>query len=189
MEKYVQKISDLIKRITSRDNHKKVIVLAGLTGIALIFMSGLLKSTDKPKELEKEPGFTAEEYISKLQEDLKSIISSIKGAGEAKVLVTLESGMETVYATEEKKNKEAIEDLHNGETSKKKECDDLEKRYITVKAADGSEKALSVTQIQPTVKGVVVVCAGGDNKDVQERITNAVRTSLNITAKRVFVTR
>lgn len=47
------------------------------------------------------------------------MVSSIKGAGNTKVLVTLENTEETVYATEEKKNKEATEDKTDGQLSKK----------------------------------------------------------------------
>ena len=117
------------------------------------------------------------------------MVSSIKGVGNTKVLVTLENSEETVYATEEKKNKEATEDKTDGQLSKKRESDDCEKKYITIKDADGTERALSVTQIQPTVKGVVVVCDGGDIPEVQQRVTEAIKTALNITSKRVYVTK
>ena len=130
-----------------------------------------------------------QEYAIKLENDLKDLLSNIKGAGNTRVLVTLENSTETVYATEEKKNKEATEDKTDGQLSKKKESDDCEKKYIKIKDADGTERALLVTQIQPTIKGVVVVCDGGDNPDVQQKISNAIKTALNITSKRVYVTK
>ena len=40
-----------------------------------------------------------------------------------------------------------------------------------------------------TVKGVVVVCEGGDLPQVQQRIIEAVTTALNISSKRVCVTK
>ena len=75
------------------------------------------------------------------------------------------------------------------ERSKKQESNEVETKYITIKDSDGTEKALSVMQIQPTVKGVVVICSGGDNIDVKNKVTEAVKTALNITSKRVFVTK
>lgn len=45
-----------------------------------------------------------------------------------------------------------------------------------------------VTEIQPTVKGVIVVCAGAGDETVAERVQTAVQTVLHITAKRVCVT-
>ena len=45
-----------------------------------------------------------------------------------------------------------------------------------------------VTEIQPTVKGVIVVCAGAENEAVVERVQTAVQTVLHITSRRVCVT-
>lgn len=168
---------------------KKFIIFLGILGISLIFFSGFFKSKDSKKAKQNWQNDTTKEYVFQLENSLREMVSSIKGAGNTKVLVTLENSEETIYATEEKKNKEATEDKTDGQLSKKRESDDCEKKYITVKDADGTERALSVTQIQPTVKGVVVVCDGGDIPDVQQRITEAVKTALNITSKRVYVTK
>lgn len=183
--------SKKVKEFLLKDKFRKIIVIAGVLGIALIFFSGYLKSSSKKREKEESAQQNStQQYVSKLESSLKEMISSIKGAGNTKVLVTLESTEETVYATEEKKNKEATEDkTTDGQTSKKRESDDCEKKYITIKDADGTERALSVTQIQPTIKGVVVVCEGGNQPEVQQKITDAVKTALNITSKKVYVTK
>lgn len=46
-----------------------------------------------------------------------------------------------------------------------------------------------MTELQPTVKGVVIVCEGGDQPLVQQRVTDAVTIALNISSKRVCVTK
>lgn len=56
-----------------------------------------------------------------------------------------------------------------------------------MKGSDGSEQALAVTEIQPVVKGVVVVCDGGGNPAVQQSVTEAVTTALDISSVRVCV--
>ncbi|MEI3542538.1 MAG: stage III sporulation protein AG [Acutalibacteraceae bacterium] len=172
-----------------KDKFKKIIIFVGILGIALIFFSGLLKTSGTKKTKSSTQNSSTKEYVFQLESSLREMVSSIKGAGNTKVLVTLENSEETVYATEEKKNKEATEDKTDGQLSKKRESDDCEKKYITIKDADGTERALSVTQIQPTVKGVVVVCDGGDIPEVQQRVTEAIKTALNITSKRVYVTK
>ena len=153
------------------------------------FISGFFKTEGAKKTKSNSQNSSTKEYVFQLESSLREMVSSIKGAGNTKVLVTLENTEETVYATEEKKNKEATEDKTDGQLSKKRESDDCEKKYITIKDADGTERALSVTQIQPTVKGVVVVCDGGDIPEVQQRVTEAIKTALNITSKRVYVTK
>lgn len=189
----VEDKSKKVKEFLLKDKFRKIVVIVGVLGIALIFFSGHLKSSSKKREKAESAqnsSNSTQQYVSKLEGSLKEMVSSIKGAGNTKVLVTLESTEETVYATEEKKNKEATEDkTTDGQTSKKRESDDSEKKYITIKDADGTERALSVTQIQPTIKGVVVVCEGGNQPEVQQKITDAVKTALNITSKKVYVTK
>lgn len=184
--------SKKIHEFLLKDKSKKIIICIGILGIALIFISELFK-TNNAKKVTASTSATASsstyEYVAQLENNLKELISSIRGAGNTRVMVTLENSEETVYATEEKKNKEATEDKSDGQLSKKRESDDCEKKYITVRDADGTERALSVTQIQPTVKGVVVVCDGGDIPEVQQKITDAIKTALNITSKRVYVTK
>lgn len=184
--------SKKIHEFLLKDKSKKIIICIGILGIALIFISELFK-TNNAKKVTASTSATASsstyEYVAQLENNLKELISSIKGAGNTRVMVTLENSEEIVYATEEKKNKEATEDKSDGQLSKKRESDDCEKKYITVRDADGTERALSVTQIQPTVKGVVVVCDGGDIPEVQQKITDAIKTALNITSKRVYVTK
>ena len=177
-----------IREFLLNDKFRKIIIFVGVLGIALIFISGFFKTGVTKKTKKNSQNSSTKEYVFQLESSLKEMVSSIKGAGNTKVLVTLENTEETVYATEEKKNKEATEDKTDGQLSKKRESDDCEKKYITIKDADGTERALSVTQIQPTGKGVVVVCDGGDVPDVQQRITEAIKTALNITSKRVYVT-
>ena len=174
----------------SNDKYKKMIIIAGIIGIALIFFSGFIKSEKKSQEVnQKVESASIDDYVKQLEVNLTNMVSCIKGAGDCKVMVTIENGTQTIYATEGKKNIEDTEDSSNGELKRKQKSDDSETKYITVKGPNGEEKALAITEVQPTVKGVVVVCSGGDDPEVQQRITNAVTTALNITTKRVCVTK
>lgn len=178
-----------IKKLFLGEYSKKIIIISGLIGIGLIFISNMLSTKDSPKKENKEKQISVNEYVETLEENIKSLVSSISGAGKSKVLITLESSSKNVYATEQKKNSEAVEDRENESISKKRETNDFETKYIKIKDENGAEKPLAVTEIQPTIKGVVIVCDGGDNPVVQEKIINAVKTALNITSKRVYVTK
>ncbi len=167
-------------------NRNQIIIVIGLIGLILISASSIFKK-DSKKEHMPSQNQTMESRRERLEQNLENIISSIEGAGKSKVLVTFENSTETVYATEEKKNKEASEDKAEGEVTRKKETDDCEKKYITIKDGEGTEHALAVTELEPKVKGVVAICPGGDNPIVKQRITEAVTTALNITSKHVCV--
>ena len=115
---------------------------------------------------------SAQEYTSQLEENLIQIISHIDGAGEAKVMITLRnrSGDQICYAGKKQYG------IQRGQ----KPPVPREVSYIIVRDANGSERALAVTEVQPTVKGVVVVCPGGEEPVVQQRIISAVTTALDI---------
>lgn len=177
--------NNILGLMTSK-NRTQVIVAIGLIGLILISASSIFKKDSKKEHISSQ-NQTIERRRERLEQNLENIISSIEGAGKSKVLVTFENSTETVYATEEKKNKEASEDKAEGEVTRKKETDDCEKKYITIKDGEGTEHALAVTELEPKVKGVVAICPGGDNPIVKQRITEAVTTALNITSKHVCV--
>ena len=54
--------------------------------------------------------------------------------------------------------------------------------------SDGKE-ALIKTQIEPKVKGVVIVCSGGEQALVQQRVIDAVTIALDIDSSKVCVTK
>ena len=155
----------------------------------LICLPNFSLGKTKKAEIKSDTQSISEQRRKKLEENLENIISEIQGAGKSKVLVTLENGAETVYATEERKNKEASEDKSSGEITRKKESDDCEKKFITIKDSEGTEHALAVTEIEPKVKGVVIICPGGDDIVVKKRIVDATTTALNINSTRVCVTK
>lgn len=171
------------------DKHKKIIVVVGFISIILIFFSGYFKSDGDKKNTDIKNEITTQEYTKQLENNLKSIIGSIDGAGETKIMITLENGHETKYATEEKTNSEALQETSKNSGTQSKQSGDTELKYIIVKDANGSEKALAITEFEPTVKGVVVVCSGGDIPIVEQRIISAVTTALNISSKKVCVTK
>jgi stage III sporulation protein AG len=103
------------------------------------------------------------------------------------VLVTIEKGVENVYATEQKTSKQVTSNQGSETTAKSQENDNTETTYIVIKDADGGQQAIAVTQIQPVVKGVVVVCDGGSDATVEQQIVNAVTTALDISSTKVCV--
>ena len=103
---------------SQQDKLRKFIIILGTVGIALIFASSFLKQNTEKKAVETNLPGNMESYAKNLEENIKSIVAEIKGAGNAKVLVTLESSQQTIYATEQKKNKEATHDNMDGETRK-----------------------------------------------------------------------
>lgn len=171
----------LFEKIAGNEKYRKIILWIGVIGMVLIFLSGLFSPGKEKKETPAaaEQNTSAQSYAKELEASLTDLVARIQGAGEAKVLVTLERGTQQVYAQEEKKSTQTTQDQGSNNNT--------ETNYILVKDADGSQRALAVTEMQPVVQGVVVVCSGGDNPAVQQSIIDAVTTALNITSVRVCV--
>lgn len=175
-------------KLSENESYRKVIIIAGLIGIALIFLSGFFKNSNAPPKTDTPQGVvTSQQYATQLETRITDILTTMQGVGKAKVLVTLEQSTEYVYATEGKKSNQTTEDKSGSSTVKSEANDNTETKYTLVKDADGTQKALPITEVQPIVKGVVVVCDGGDNPVVQQNVISAVTTALNITTVRVCV--
>ncbi len=138
-----------VKKFFDNDKIRNFIIIAGIVGIALIFLSSYIDFGSLSGKKEEEE-FSVTTYSTKIESDLQSVISQIEGAGKTKVLLTMENSVEYVYL--------------EGGTTKTKE-------------------------IEPLIRGVLVVCEGGDDPIVVERITDAVTKALDISTAKVCITK
>ncbi len=173
-------MNDLIKKYSEKLKNPRILIIIGVMGIALIFLSSFI--SEKPKSNQSTEEFSAEEYKETLEKDIAKLVKSISGSRKVTVVITLESGMNYQYADNLEESDESKNDnLNTAEKSETKQ------NYITVKNADGSEQAILISKQMPEIRGVAIVCEGGDNAALNEKIQNAVMSALNITSKRVFI--
>ncbi len=175
-------LKERITRLISDKRGQRWILAIGIAGMVLILLSNILPKREKQVTLPaSSAAVTAAEYAADMEAQLTSLVSSMEGVGACRVMVTLENGVEYIYANEERSGSDSADD---GE--KHSRTDDLESSAILVETADGYT-GLLVTELQPTVRGVVVVCEGGGDAAVCERVTRAVMAAANVTARRVCV--
>ncbi len=174
----------LQNRFFSWGKNKKILLILGLFGLVLLIIPEMFPKSSKK---EQETVFSTQAYIQNIEQQLVNIIGSIQGAGECKVMVTLENGVEYVYATEQKTNSDRQEE-NGADENRLTQRNDSESSAIVIDSGEKRE-GLLVTELQPTVRGVVVVCVGGDREEIREQIAQAVTVALNISSKRVFVTK
>ena len=176
-------MNDTLKTLLRKIKSPKLLVIVGISGMLLICLSSFIGGESKKQNnsLSGE-NITAEEYRAQLEESVAGIVKSITGSKKVNVVITLESGIRYSYA-----------DINEGTSANKTESNsessssESKQTYITVKSADGGEQALLVTTEMPEVRGVAIVCEGGDNEQINEKIKNAVTAALNITSKRVYI--
>lgn len=173
-------MNDFLSKYTEKLRSPKVLIIAGIAGILLIFLSSFGGKSEPSKETEST--FSAESYKESLEEDIKKTVTEITGSKNVSVVITLESDIRYSYAdTKEELSSDKTE------TESKSFQNELKQGYITVKTADGGEQALLVAAEMPEIRGVAIVCEGGDNESSKEKIQNTVTAALNITSKRVYI--
>lgn len=179
------KLSEIKKRFFSfsqLDKRTKIILAVGLIGIALIFISEIIPdpSAGKNEGEEISDDIVTEDsyqYKRQIENELTEMLSQIRGVGSVSVMVTIEGTTEYVYA----------EELN---TTTDKDGEQISERYqnqIVMTEKDGEKKALVKQIIKPKISGVVIVCDGGSDTSVNERVIKAVSTALNLPASKICV--
>ncbi len=170
--------------LLSRVKNPKILLGLGIIGMLLILVSSLFPHPEKKVSEKKEMAYISpEEYCDTLEKSIQSIVTEITGSKDSIVVVTLESGVRYSYAREEENTSSNMSG-----SSSSQESNSESNSYITVKASDGSEQALLVTEYMPSIRGVAIVCFRGNDEQIAEKIKGAVTAALNITAKRVYIT-
>ena len=168
-----------ISESTHLEKKMLVAVLLLVSGAAVLLFS---ETAESKKVLVTDAAVTektdADEYITDLENRLTSMISLIDGAGETRVMITLESGSEEIY----------LHDYDYGENNDPSGKNSLERKdeYVIVDGETG-EKGIVVRVAEPRIRGVAVVCKGADSETVRSRIVETVTALLDISSARVSV--
>ena len=133
-----------LKDLAQKENRTRLAVLLGAAAMLLILLSELFTPSEK----------TA------------AASAQVEGSGKTTVMITLESGEETIYAL----------DTLSGQT---------QEQQTHVLLDDGT--ALAQTVCTPRVCGVAVVCEGGGDVRVAARITELVGALLDVPSNRICV--
>ena len=176
-----------ISKIFRPENRKKILLVAGIAAMVLIGLSVLIpsnKDTPQTAAAENADEETAR-YEEKLRERVLAIVSQIDGVGDVHVSLTLDSGIEYVYAKEEKQDTDMQDDTTGGTTTRASS----EEKLIIVEDENGRKTALIRKTLLPAVRGVVIVCDGGGDPLVVSAVTEAVKTALGINTSQVYVTK
>lgn len=172
--------------VSSKSNKAKLITILGLFGICLIALSSLFPAKETSKkhneELTNSNSTSLENYVNCLELKIDNMVRQIEGVGNSKVLITMEKGIENVYANSEKKLTNSNENLSGAPSQR----NDIQRDVVVIDGNNGKQ-ALIVTKKEPTVKGVVVVCEGASNGSVAKNVTDAISKSLNIKCNKISV--
>ncbi len=174
---------------------KNRLFLIGIVGILIIFLSDLIfgahsnsgaasyNTADNADAFLYEKTLeSAEIYIDNIEKELIATIEGIYGTGSVDVMITIETAGETVYARSEKSStqtQQAEQGVIDEQTS-------FESEYTII---DGGDKDTPIVEMHtlPEIKGVAIVCEGGDDITVISDITELVSVVLGVPTNRICV--
>ena len=165
----------------------RIAVYGGLLLLILLLCFG-----GRTKETEKAAAASANlETVSvgqserEVEKRLEGILSSIRGAGQVRVMITYETGVEVVTAMSTDKN------------SNRSESSDMSRSSLTVQQTEstkpatvsggGGNEPIILGQKQPVIRGVIVVAEGAADISVRVNLQQAVQTVLAVPANSVEV--
>ena len=185
--KFSEKIKNII--LSAPVSKSGFLVIVGIIGLLLVLISTFRRSETSKTEITSADGssyggMTTDEYTSSTEKKLESVISDMLGGSKVSVMITLESGVERIYADEYKTDAETKKD----QSAKKSEQNDSnQKNYVVMKDKDGNEHALMVTEKMPAIRGVIIVCDSGQTDSVSNAVKMAVRSALNISDYKICI--
>ena len=169
---------------------KNALFFLGLAGILLIFLSDLLSAPhpnagEAAVQPEPQIGQTGQRGLTEqeLEARLAEMIGAVQGAGRVRVMLTLENDGETVYVYDEQNDTQTASGGTDGTVSRRQS---YESEHVLVDAENGKQPLIE-TCLEPEVKGVAVVCEGGDDITVVKRVTELVSVVLRLPTNRVCV--
>lgn len=175
-------IKNSFKHFAQSENKTRIIMVIGIIGIVLIALSGVgTGSSNKTKQEQPTAEVTldtaqTELYKEQIKSELEDILKKIDGVGECSVMLSVEGTAEYVFA----ENIDKTQDFSSNGSNERY-------RNEVVMTDNGSKQALVKKIIRPKITGVVVVCQGGGDITVKERVIKAVSAALDLSYGKICV--
>lgn len=180
---------------------KENMAIMALLGILLMVIAIPVKKTETQKDQTAAPENqsaasgtqeTGEEenaggYAGELEERLESLLASMEGVGNVKVMVTLDSSREQVVEKDIPSTMDTTRETDS--TGGSRDVINSRQEETTVYVTDSAgNKTPYVSKIrEPSIEGVTVVAQGGGNAVIQKNITEVIQALFGIEAHKIKV--
>lgn len=180
---------------------KENMAIMALLGILLMVIAIPVKKTETQKDQTAAPENqsaasgtqeTGKEeyaggYAGELEERLESLLASMEGVGNVKVMVTLDSSREQVVEKDIPSTMDTTKETDS--TGGSRDVINSRQEETTVYVTDSAgNKTPYVSKIrEPSIEGVTVVAQGGGNAVIQKNITEVIQALFGIEAHKIKV--
>ena len=155
-----------------KQDKKTALLLLGAAAFLLLRLFTGGKKTDVPAP---EPAEAMSAQA--LEQQLCDLLGAIEGVGAVRVMLRTASSGETVYAA----NTDGTAERRDAQTNKK------EKNSVVIVKNTQGESGLVVREDYPAVTGAAVVCEGGGDPVVRERIVRTVSALFSLKSNHISV--
>lgn len=160
------------KGFLKKNGRLLMLAAGGLVGVLLLlYGSGRLGGSVAAEKMSTNEHADLEQYAARLEESMGRLCSNVAGVSNVTVAVTLGSGFEYVYAVDQKTKSDGVS----------------EKKYITVGNGSG-ETPVYITEKLPEIAGVGIVCRGGSNPAIQQKLIALISAAYNIGSNKIYIT-
>lgn len=163
----IKLIKDKALRFAQKYQYVILIVVIGLA--LLVLPSRKQKQNNSTLSAQKQ-----EQQGDKLENMLSVLLSKISGAGRVEVLLTLHTGEEYTFQTNESSN--------SSQDTVSKQTD-----TVTITDSGHNQTGLIRKTLAPTYRGAVIICEGAENPTVRLAIVEAVANATGLSTNRISV--
>lgn len=173
-------MNDILNNLKKIKLNKKTagLVIGFVCAVVLLLFSEISAFSESENINYTDTNAFSAQYVENTEKELEKVLRKIDGAGEVRVMITLQSCYENIYAKSYENEKKQTENSTN-ENSKED--------YVIVKKGSSNEECLIIKVYEPEIKGVAVICQGADNLKVKKAITETVCALFDISSAKVSV--
>ena len=152
----------LSKLLSGKRSKPAIILVMALVGVALLLFGGM---TDREKSADtSDMAAELERYAETVETKIYELCSRVDGVSGVSVAVSFECGFEYVYARESGEGK-----------------------YLVV-GSGSSESAVRVTEKMPIISGIGIVCKGGGDPRIQNKLINLISATFGVGSNKIYIT-
>ncbi len=181
----IKALKQPLNKLFCSKNSLRLIIALGIAGMLLIAFSGSIfgneKESTKAEKTDKRATVSdddnADDFRENVKAELEYILNNIDGVSDCSVMLSIEGTREYIFAENTQRDQEYSSNGSNERTENE----------IMILDNTGDKQALLRKIIYPKITGAVVVCRGGGDVTVKERVIKAVSTALDLPYGKICV--
>ena len=191
------KMEKIKEKITKKSNKfTYMIILIIIAGVMILVVSYFNDSTPTFLNLSNDTTFqenkreenlsTSTTYQDKVKNELKNILSKVKGVGEVDVIIHFEGGEELIPALDSEKSNTVTEerDSNGGNRVNNNNKDGTK---VVMSSQGSSTEPLILKTYNPKIIGILIVAEGADDTRLSDELTKIVSSLYDISESKVSV--